>query len=142
MLIDRIRDKLPVWKAAMMHLAGRATLVHAVLTSILFISSSPWNFLSGLSKPLTRFGELFFGKVARRLMEIIALFLGIGLRGQLKIIICGCFLHPEISREDQPIVVSSWGLLSLSLCKKFGNLGLRLIADFHLVGLTKLMLDC
>jgi hypothetical protein len=59
-------------------------------------------------------------------MEIIALFLGIGLRGQF----CGCFLHPEISREDQPIVVSSWGLLSLSLCKKFGNLGLGLIADF------------
>ena len=33
-IIDKIVDKLPRWKVAMMHLARRATLVHAVLTAL------------------------------------------------------------------------------------------------------------
>ena len=32
--IEKIADKLPCWKAALMNRAGRATLVHAVLSAM------------------------------------------------------------------------------------------------------------
>jgi hypothetical protein len=34
LLVDKVADHLPGWKAALMHPAGRATLVQAVLTAV------------------------------------------------------------------------------------------------------------
>lgn len=54
-----------------------------MFTPHLFISSLPWNFLNGLLKQLTRLKELFFGKVEKRWMEVIALLLWDGSKDQL-----------------------------------------------------------
>jgi hypothetical protein len=64
-LVEKVADRLPGWKAALIHPAGRATLVKSVLSLFQFTTLLHFNAPNGSSKPLTRLGEVSSGKAAK-----------------------------------------------------------------------------
>lgn len=71
-IIDKITDKLPGSKAAMMNSAGRATLVRAVLTAIPIYKLIVLDFPKWAIKAIDKIIRTFYGKVTRRRMVAIA----------------------------------------------------------------------
>jgi len=64
-IIDKIADKLPGWKAAMMHPAGRVTLVRAVLTAIPIYMLLALNFPKWVIKAIDKIRRAFLWKGRR-----------------------------------------------------------------------------
>jgi hypothetical protein len=81
-IIDKIADKLPGWKTAMMHPAGRVTLVRAVLTAIPIYMLPALNFPKWAIKAIGKIRRAFLWKGCRE-VNGKALLHGAGSRGQL-----------------------------------------------------------
>jgi len=65
-IIDKIADKLPGWKAAMMNSAGRATLVRAVLTAIPIYQLIALDFPKWAIKAIDKISRVFLWKCRKQ----------------------------------------------------------------------------
>jgi hypothetical protein len=58
-LIDKVADKLPVWKGALMHRAGRLALIKSTLSAILIYTSICLGLPAWVHKALTKIIKAF-----------------------------------------------------------------------------------